>query len=111
MKKEIEKELKKELNMDIKGGSKVIYRFSNGQELIYFRNDELKINNLELVFHESHFDGISGKYQDRTKDYKIVSRDFESIINEVMEINKKYFLDRSRTEEGFFCGKIGKVLQ
>lgn len=110
MKKEIEKELKKELNMDIKESSKVIYRFANGQELRYFRNDDLKMNILELVFHESHFDGISGKYVDSTKEYEITSRCFEGIIEEAIEINKKYFEDRARTEEGFFCGKIGKVL-
>ena len=91
MKKQIERELNKELNMGIKEEEKVIYRFSNGQELKYFRNDNLNMNILKLVFHESYFDGISGKYVDSTKDYEITSRDFEGIIEEAIEINKKYF--------------------
>ena len=106
MKKEIEKALKKERNMDLKEEKILVYRFSNGQELRLFRNDELNMNILELVFHESSYDGIAGKYVDRTKDFEITSRNFESIIEEIIDINKKYFEDRKYRELGFYCGKI-----
>lgn len=111
MKKEIEKALKKERNMYLKEEKILVYRFSNGQELRLFRNDELNMNILELVFHESVFNGLTGKYEDRTKEVSIVSRNFEGIVEEIIDINKKYFEDRTNKEVGFYCGKIGKVLQ
>lgn len=108
MKKEIEKALKKERNMDLKEKKILVYRFSNGQELRLFRNDELNMNILELVFHESVFNGLTGKYEDRTKDFEITSRTFEGIVEEIMKINKEYFCRRHAIENSYYCGKIGK---
>ena len=107
MKKEIEKVLKKERNMDLKEEKILVYRFSNGQELKLFRNDELNMNILELVFHESSYDGIARRYVDRTKDFEITSRTFEGIIDEIIKINKEYFYRRNAIENSYYCGKIG----